>query len=138
MEPTIPRRLEKNTNMATRSAVRWSGSGLVCCPPPVPDVAEECAVAGQVRGGVDGPAPRGAGSLGPGPPEFLVSRSLADREDKSVGDGPHHFPVPVVILGWLLGGGFDVGHGAPFLTGTASADRFRQGSPHIAVAAKSQ
>ena len=29
-----------------------------------------------------------------------------------VGDGPHHFPVPVVILAWLLGGGFDVGHGA--------------------------
>jgi hypothetical protein len=27
MEPAIPRRLEKNTNMATRPPVRWSGTG---------------------------------------------------------------------------------------------------------------
>jgi len=47
-----------------------------------------------MRGGTDGPALRAAASLGPDPAELLVSRSLADREDESLGNGPHHFPSP--------------------------------------------
>jgi hypothetical protein len=85
----------------------------------MPDVAEQCAVAGQVRGSVDGSVLRGVARPGPGPPEHLVSRSLADREDESVRDSAHQFPVPipVVILVCLRGGGFVGGHGMPFLTG---------------------
>jgi hypothetical protein len=70
-----------------------------------------------VRGGVDGPALRSTASLGLSPLDRLVSRSLADREDECVRDGPHQFPVAVVVLVCLLGGGFGSGHGVPFLMG---------------------
>jgi hypothetical protein len=55
--------------------------------------------------------------LGLGPPDRLVSRSLADREDECVRDGPHQFPVAVVVLVCLLGGRFGSGHDVPFLMG---------------------
>ena len=84
----------------------------------MPDIAEQGAVTRHVRCDVNSPALRGAARPGPGPPEHLVSRSLADREDESVCDGPHQFPVPVVTLVCLVGGGgFGGAHGMPFSTG---------------------
>jgi hypothetical protein len=82
--------------------------------PLMPDVAEQCAVAGQVSGGADSPVLDGGVSLGLGVPEHPVSRSLADGEDECVRYGSDKFPVSitVMVLVGLPGSGF-CGHGVP-------------------------
>lgn len=123
MDPRIPRRLEKNTNIATmtfpvKRRPKRSDLELMRCPPLVPDVAEQRAVARQMGSGTDRPVPDGRVSLGPGAVKRLVSRSLAHGEDECVCYGAHQLPIPitVVLLASLPGGGSG-GHDVPFLMG---------------------